>query len=185
MHKARLLCTTAICGALSWCVSEKFARAADLTVSNPPSPYVLPQLTAVGAFNGEIGAFGGGFNQGGVGIANGKIDAPLTFSTGAQIDGSLAADGGEMAHQRGTDPLGLIVIDDAERRLGLARLHDDIARAADDHRPAVFIGDRHQRDVFDEVDVEEMVGLLLRKLPLGGKEAMVKRLWTRSGDRRP
>ena len=89
MHKSRLLCTTAICGALSWCVSEKSARAADLAISNPPSPYVLPQLPAVGAFNGEIGAFGGGFNQGGVGIANGKIDVPLTFSTGAQIDGSL------------------------------------------------------------------------------------------------
>ena len=59
---------------------------------------------------------------------------------------------------------------------GLARLRDDVARAADDRRPAVFIGDRYQRDVFDEVDVEEMVGLLLRELPLGGKEAMVKQL---------
>jgi hypothetical protein len=57
----------------------------------------------------------------------------------------------------------------------LTGLNDNIAPAADNRRLAGVVGYRHQSDVIDEVDVEEIVRLLLRKLTPDREEATVKR----------
>src|SRR5271166_612600 len=101
------------------------------------------------------------------------------------LQARLAGKRRDMAHQRRADAPAVIRIDDRERDLRDARLHDDIATAADDRRPAVFVGYRHQRDMFDEIDIEEVVGLLLRELALHCKEAMVERFLAHPGERRP
>ena len=49
---------------------------------------------------------------------------------------------------------------------------------------AGVVGHRHQSDVVDEVDVEEIVRLLLRKLASDPEEATVKRPRTESRNRR-
>ncbi len=79
-----------------------------------------------------------------------------------------------MPYQRGANPLALIFVDKPEGDLGLARFDDDIAAAADQGRAPVVVRDRDQRDMFDEVDVEEIVGLFPGNLPLTAK----KRKWS-------
>jgi len=63
-----------------------------------------------------------------------------------------------MSYQRGANPLGLIFVDKPEGDLGLAWFDDVLAAAPDQGRAPVFVRDRDQRDVLDEVDVEEIVG---------------------------
>jgi len=55
----------------------------------------MAQLPAVDGVNGEFGGFGGGFNQGGLGLAEGKISTPLTPSIGTQFDGSVGSIDGQ------------------------------------------------------------------------------------------
>ena len=59
----------------------------------------------------------------------------------------------EMAQQGRANPLPLVRVDNGEGDLGLARLHEDIAAAADDRGPAVFIDHRDQGHVVSELDV--------------------------------
>lgn len=79
-----------------------------------------------------------------------------------------------MPHQCGANPPGLIVVNQREGRLGLAGLNNDVAAASDQGRVPVFIHDRDQCDLLDEVDVEEIVGLFLGNLALDCKEAIVE-----------
>ncbi len=76
-----------------------------------------------------------------------------------------------MPYQRGANPLALIFVDKPEGDLGLARFDDDIAAAADQGRAPVFVRDRNQRDMLDEVYVEKIVGPFLGNLAFGRKEA--------------
>ena len=64
-------------------------------------------------------------------------------------------DRNEMAQQCGADGLSLVLIDNSKREFGLSGLHDDIAPAADDRGPPSFLNDRDQRDMIDEVDIDE------------------------------
>ena len=79
-----------------------------------------------------------------------------------------------MPYQCGANTPGLIVVDQREGGLGLAGLNDDVAAAADQGRAPVFIRDRDQSDVLDEVDVKEKVGLFLGNLAFDCKVAMVE-----------
>src|SRR5271165_6909239 len=81
-----------------------------------------------------------------------------------------------MPYQCGADPLALIFVDEPEGEFGLAGLDDNIAAAADQRGAPAFVGDSDQRDMPDEVDVEEIVGLFVGNLALDRKEAKVKRL---------
>jgi hypothetical protein len=58
-----------------------------------------------------------------------------------------------MTHQFSAESLALILIDNSGRDFDFARLHYDVARAADNHPAAIVFGQRRQRDVIDEIDV--------------------------------
>ncbi len=90
-------------------------------------------------------------------------------------DSALAPDRRQMSQERGANPLGPIFVDEREDNLGLAGLDDDVAAAADQGRAPVFIRDRDQRDMLNEVDVEEIVGLFLGNFPFDRKETKVER----------
>ena len=62
-----------------------------------------------------------------------------------------------------------------ESHLGLLRLNDDVATAADDCISAVFLY-RNQGHVGDEVDVKEVGYLVFRQAALWGEEAAIARL---------
>src|SRR5690349_3849092 len=65
-----------------------------------------------------------------------------------------AGDGGEMAEQRRSDALPLVLVYNGERHLGRPRLDDDVTPTANDRRSLAFFHDRDQGDVIDEVDVQ-------------------------------
>src|SRR5271165_1024786 len=96
----------------------------------------------------------------------------------------LTRDRHEVSQQRGADPLALIFVDKPEGDLGLAWFDDVIAAAADQGRAPVFVRDRNQRDMLDEVYVEKIVGLFLGNLAFGRKEAKIARFRTCPRERR-
>lgn len=51
----------------------------------------------------------------------------------------IPSDRGKMAHQRGTDPLSLVFIDQCERYLSSSGLNDDVATTAHDDRSSAFL----------------------------------------------
>src|SRR5262249_40705121 len=81
---------------------------------------------------------------------------------------------GEMTHEGRAETLPLMLIDHRESDLGLSRLHDDVTGAARDHWPAVFVNDCDQRDVIDEVDVQEKLDFRLCEATFDGKETSIK-----------
>src|SRR6476646_6957776 len=81
-----------------------------------------------------------------------------------------------MAHQRCSDPLPLVSVDDDEGHLRLSGLHDDVTAAADDDAATVFLQNGDQGHVGDEVDIHKVRDLLFRKVMLWRKEAAVERL---------
>ena len=60
-----------------------------------------------------------------------------------------------MPHQRPSDTLSLIFIDDGEGHLGLSGFHDDVTPTAGDHPFAVFPHHCDQGDVIDKINVDE------------------------------
>src|SRR6476659_4049367 len=89
----------------------------------------------------------------------------------------LAADGNEVAHERLPDSLSLTLVRNEECRLSLPRLRYDIATSARDYSSAAFLyGD--ERDVVDEIDVQEIVGLIFAEAALRCEETPIARLIT-------
>src|SRR5262249_41222538 len=80
----------------------------------------------------------------------------------------------EMAHQDLADALPLILVENCEGYLCLARRHDDISRAAHDHWSASLAECRDQGDVIDEVDVHKEGNFVVAKLTLNRKEPVFK-----------
>jgi hypothetical protein len=103
---------------------------------------------------------------------------------GEQIsEPSSPSDGHEMLQQGRPYPLTLMLIDNRERKLSPAGLHDDVSSAADDRTSAVLVDKRNQSDMFDEVDVQKECDLLLAEVPLGGEETTEQRLRAGAADR--
>lgn len=80
-----------------------------------------------------------------------------------------------MAEQSRTDSKPLVFVDNRECHLRLPRLREDVAPGGDDRSAPIFIGYGNQRDVIQEIDVDEKVSLLLRKAALGAEEATIER----------
>src|SRR5262249_5650081 len=89
---------------------------------------------------------------------------------------------GEVMHECSAETLLLVLVDDSESHFGLSRLHDDVAGAARDHGPAVFVHDRDQRDVIDEVGVQEKLDFRLCEATFDGKETTIKGLPAAAAD---
>src|SRR5262245_43215048 len=82
-----------------------------------------------------------------------------------------------MAQQRGADPLALVPIDDNEGHLGHFRLADDVASPPDNRWSATVFGLGHQRDMVDEVDLQEKSDFLLAELAFCREEPPGYRLF--------
>jgi hypothetical protein len=87
-----------------------------------------------------------------------------------------------MMHECGTDTLSLVCVDYGESHFGLSRLYDDVTSAARDRGPTAFVQDCDQRDVIDEVDIQEKLDFRLRKVSFYGKETAVKGLRATAAD---
>src|SRR5215831_2868129 len=68
-------------------------------------------------------------------------------------DPRLMRNRNEMAHERCSDALALILVDHHKGYLGLAGPHNHIARAAD-HRPLAVLQHSDQSYMVDEIDVQ-------------------------------
>src|SRR5262245_23868306 len=86
--------------------------------------------------------------------------------------------------ERCAETLPLVLVEDSESDLGRSGLHDDVAGAARDHRPAAFVHDCNQCDVVDEIDVHKKIDLRFRESAPYGKETAVKGLAAGAGDGR-
>ena len=82
-----------------------------------------------------------------------------------------------MSHERRTDALPLVLVDHGESHFRRSWVHDHITRTARDRGPAVFLDDCDQRDVVDEVDVQEKIDFRFRKAAFLRKRSGGK--WTR------
>src|SRR6266511_2264994 len=80
-----------------------------------------------------------------------------------------------MTHECCAETLPLILVDHSESDLGPSRLHDDVTCAARDHGPAAFLHYCDQRDVVDEVDVQEKPDFRLGEVASYSKETTVER----------
>lgn len=67
----------------------------------------------------------------------------------------LASEADQVAEQRRTNALALILVDDGESRLGPSRIHDDVAPAAGDDRARGLVNHRHEGDVGGEINVQK------------------------------
>ena len=88
----------------------------------------------------------------------------------------------EMAHERRAETLALVFIDHAESDLGPSRLYDDVASAAHDRGPSVFLHDCDQGNVIDKVYVQEKRNFLLREASSYGKETAMEGFRAASAD---
>src|SRR5215470_16325244 len=95
-----------------------------------------------------------------------------------------AGDVNEMTRQQRADALSLIVVDYDKGDLGLARLGDDAASAADDDLASVFLGQRDQGGVTGKIDIHEESDLSLRETALDREETSLQRLRAGAADRR-
>jgi hypothetical protein len=71
------------------------------------------------------------------------------------VEASCARQVQQVLRQHRSDPLAWIGIDHHEGNFGFTGLGHDVASAADDHAPAAFVDCRNQRNVVDEVDIQE------------------------------
>src|SRR5262245_54164333 len=92
------------------------------------------------------------------------------------LDPGATGNGGQMMHECPAETLALILVDHGESHLRLPGLNDDVTCAAHDHGLAALVNDCNQRDVIDEIDMQEKLDFRLGKVALHRKEAPVKRL---------
>jgi hypothetical protein len=85
------------------------------------------------------------------------------------LDAGLMGSGGQMPHQQCADALPLMLVYHGERDLRPSRLHDDVTRSTDNHWSAAFVQDGYERQVVDEVDVQEEGDFILGELRFGAK----------------
>ncbi len=67
----------------------------------------------------------------------------------------LASEADQVAEQRRTNALSLILVDDGESRLSASLLQDDVAPAAGDDRARGLVNHRHEGDVGGEINVQK------------------------------
>ena len=88
----------------------------------------------------------------------------------------------QMAHQRRTDTLALILIDHAESDLGPPGRDDDVTPARNDRRSSFFFRHCDQGYVTDEIDVQEERDFRLGEAASYREEAPVKGLCAAAAD---
>jgi hypothetical protein len=79
-----------------------------------------------------------------------------------------------MAHEQWADTLPLVPINHEERDFCSSRLHDDTSRSTGDHRSAAFVQDGYERQVGDEVDVQEEGNFLFGKASPSSEEPAIE-----------
>ena len=97
---------------------------------------------------------------------------------------AFARDQLKMPKQRRPNSLSLVFVDDRERDFGRAGFCDDITPGTDDGIFSVFVYRSHERDMRDEVDVDEEIDLSFTKAAFGTKEAAIERLGADTPNRR-
>src|SRR3954452_13372232 len=89
-------------------------------------------------------------------------------------ESGAAGNGDEMAQQRRSDALPLVLVHNGERHLCRPGLDDDVPPATNDRWSRAFLHDRDQGYVVDEVDVEEGRDLLFGELVFHAEKAAVE-----------
>jgi hypothetical protein len=97
----------------------------------------------------------------------------------------LTRDGGKIAHQRTADSLPPVLVNYSECDFRPPRLNDNVAPTPDDRLSAILIGDRHQGDLVDKIDVQEVLDFLFQELVLHNKKATIEGFVAHACDRRP
>src|SRR3954468_14937588 len=88
----------------------------------------------------------------------------------------FAANAHKMAHESAADSLSMVSVDDDERDLGDARLHQNIPAASHNRAFAAVVDDGDERDLRDEIDIHEIGDLLFGEIALRAEEAAAQRL---------
>src|SRR6185295_13629066 len=89
---------------------------------------------------------------------------------GQQVEAGTARQDYQVAQQRCADTLTLVLINHNKGQLRRSRLGDDITAAADDLLLPAVVGRGNERDMVDEVDVQEKGDLLWVELAFGREE---------------
>src|SRR5215469_4153086 len=100
------------------------------------------------------------------------------------LEAALARDQHEMPKQRRANSLALIVVYNCKCDFGGAGFCNDITPGTDDGIFSVFVYRSHERDMLDEVDVDEEINLGFAEAALWTKEAAIERLGADTPNRR-